>query len=235
MEGKALAWWMANKNKYSSWAEIETGIQLYYGDHYRTDGVHLEIHELRQTSPVQDYLDEIERLNTYAKIPDRAMINRIINKLTGPLCRSMAHIEHLRENPDEWRMQLLRMDIITTEFQRRDKHPRQDDNTDRGKKRTFEDRIQLKAGTEEKEKSSGSKRDFVPQDQIDRRKKESRCFRCGRKNHQPSACEYGGVSQAPPLKYASNPNQVPVNKKPRTDEGHLRITELGSEEDSGNA
>ena len=73
------------------------------------------------------------------------------------------------------------MDIITTEFQRRDKHPRQDDSKDQRKKRTFDDRIQLKAGTEEKKKSSGNKRDLVPQDQIDRRKKERRCFKCGRK------------------------------------------------------
>ena len=126
------------------------------------------------------------------------------------------------------------MDIITTEFQQRDKHPRQDDNKDRGKKRTFEDRIQLKAGTEEKKKSSGRQRDFLPQDQIDSRKKESRCFKCGRKNHQASDCEYGWVSQTPPLKYTSNHNQEPVNKKARTDKGHLRITKLGSEEDSGN-
>ena len=146
----------------------------------------------------------------------------------------MAYYEHLLENPDEWRKQLVRMDIITSEFQRRDKHPRQDDSKDRSKKRTFEDRIQLKAGPEEKNKSSGSKRDIVPQDQIDRRKKESRCFKCGRKNDQPSDCEYGWVSQTPPLKYTSNHNQEPVNKKVRTDKEDLRITESGSEEDSGN-
>ena len=171
-------------------------------------------------------------MNTYAKIPDRAMINIIMNKLTGPLRRSMAHYEHLRENPDGWRKQLVHKYIITTEFQRRDKHPRQDDNKDRGKKRTFEDRIQLKVGTEEKQKSSGNKRDFVPQDQIDRRKKESGYFECGRENHQASDCEYGCVSQTLPLKYTSNPDQEPVNKNARTDKGHLTITELGFEGDS---
>ena len=234
MEGKALDWWKANKDKYSTWAEVQTGIELYYGDHYRANRAHLEIHELRQTGPVQDYLNDIDQLNTYAKIPDRAIINIIINKLTGPLRRSMAYYEHLRENPDECSKQLLRMDIITTEFQRRDKHPRQDDSNDRSKKRTFEDRIQLKAGSEDKKKKSVDKRDFVPQDQIDRRKKESCCFPCGRKNHSASDCEYGWVSQTPPLKYTSNPNQEHVYKKARMDKGHLRITELGSEEDSGN-
>ena len=162
------------------------------------------------------------------------MINIIITKLSGPLRRSMAHYEHLRGNPDQWRKQLVRMDITTTEFQRRDKHPRQDDNKDQGKKRTFEDRIQLQQGSEDKKKRSGDKRDFEPQEEIDRRKKDGRCFKCDRKNHQASECEYGWVSQTPPRKYTSNPNQDPVNKKARTDKGHLRITELGSEEHSGN-
>ena len=194
---------------------------MYYGDHYRADRAHLEIHELRQTGPVQDYLNEIDRSNTYAKIPDRAMINIIINKVTDPLRHSMAHNEQLRENPNECSKQLVRMDIITTELQGRDKNPGQDDSKDRGKKRSFEDRMQLNAGTEEKEKSSGNKGDFVSQDQIDRRKTESRCFKCGRKNHQASDCEYGWVLQTPPLKYTSNPNQEPVNKKAQTDKGHL--------------
>ena len=41
MEGKALDWWKANKDKYSSWAEVQTGIELYYGDHHWADRAHL--------------------------------------------------------------------------------------------------------------------------------------------------------------------------------------------------
>ena len=233
MHEKALDLWKVNKNKYSTWSEVQTEIELYYDDHYRADGAHLEIHELRQTGPVQDYLNEIDRLNTYGKIPDRAIINIIITKLSGPLRRSVAHYEYLRDNPDEWRKQLVRMDIITTEFQRRDKYFRQNDNKDRGKKRTLENRIQLKEGSENKNQS-GDKRDFVQQEQIDRRMKDSRCFKCGRKNHQASECECGWVSKTLPVKYNSNPNQECVNNKAQTDNGHLRISELGSEEDSGN-
>ena len=69
---------------------------------------------------------------------------------------------------------------------------------------------------------------------MDRRKKQRRCGKYCRKNHQASDCEYGWESQTHPLKYTSNLNQEPVNKKARTDKGHLRITEVGSEEDSGN-
>ena len=101
MEGKALNEWKANQDKYSSWAEVHTGIELNYGDHYRADRAHPEIHELSQTGTVQDYLDKIDLLHTYAKVLDSAIINVIVNKLIGPLCRSMAHYEHLRENADE--------------------------------------------------------------------------------------------------------------------------------------
>ena len=64
-------------------------MKLYYGDHYRADRVHLYIYELRQTGPVQHYLNEIDQLHTHAEIPDSAMINIIVNKLTGPLRRNM--------------------------------------------------------------------------------------------------------------------------------------------------
>ena len=41
MEGTALDWWKSNKDKYSSCAEVLTGIELCYGDHYRPDRAHL--------------------------------------------------------------------------------------------------------------------------------------------------------------------------------------------------
>ena len=41
MEGNALDWWKANKDKCSSCAEVQTGIELYYGDYYRADRAHL--------------------------------------------------------------------------------------------------------------------------------------------------------------------------------------------------
>ena len=82
-------------------------------------------------------------------------------------------------------------------------------------------RIQLKGGSEDKKKKSGDKRDFVQQDQIDRRKKDSHCFKYGRINHQATDCEYGWLSKTPPLKYGSNHNQEPVNKNPRMDKRHL--------------
>ena len=51
MEGTALDWWKTNKDQYTSWAEIQTGIELYYGDHYHANSAQLEIHQLWQTCP----------------------------------------------------------------------------------------------------------------------------------------------------------------------------------------
>ena len=174
---------------------------------------------------MQDYLNEIDRVNTYAKIPDRAMINIIINKLSGPLRRSMAHYEHLRENQDEWRKQLVRMDIITTEFQRKDKHLRQDDNKDRGKKSTFEDRILPHGGTKKRERHQfNSEGDRVPHEVKGKRKKDGRCFKCGMRNHKVEACPKKWRANTP--RFNNDIGKEPANKKARTDKGHLRITEL---------
>ena len=65
--------------------------------------MHIETHELRQSGCEQDYLNEIHRFNSYAKITDAAMINIIINKLSGSHSQSMADYKQLRSNPTEWK------------------------------------------------------------------------------------------------------------------------------------
>ena len=193
MEGYTLDWWNANKDKYASCAEVLTEIVLCYVDLYCGGRANLEIHGLRQTRTIHDNLHEIDQLNTYANIPDRAIMNKIIDKLSGPLRCSMAHYEHLHENSDEWSKKPVRMDIITTEFPCWHKQPCLYHIQYRGKKHTFEDRMQLKGGSEYNQKKSSDKRDFVQQAQMDSRLKARRCFKCGRDKHQASACEYGWV------------------------------------------
>ena len=53
-------------------------------------------------------------------------------------------------------------------------------------------------------------------------------------NHDITKFPNSWRTKTPPSKDRTNPNDEPVNKRARTDKGHLRITELGSEEDSGN-
>lgn len=134
-------------------------------------------------------MNEIDRLNSYSKIPDAAMVNLMINKLSGPLHLTIALFECLRLRHIDRRAQLVRMYIINTNLQYRDTHTRQRHNDQQTKKHTFAHLIQLKGGLVEEKKYSGNKRDFTPQDQRDRSNQESHCFKCGRKTYEASACE----------------------------------------------
>jgi len=74
-----LEWW---KNKKSSFYTLEAGqdsLRQYYGDPYKPDRSYCQPMELRQTSTAQHYLTEVDRLNSYAAIPDRQLINFLIN------------------------------------------------------------------------------------------------------------------------------------------------------------
>ena len=118
------------------------------------------------------------------------------------------------------------MDFITTEFQKKEQDNR---SKGQGKNRGLDERIQLRGGESESEKKKG---EFVPKEVWDKPKEEGRCMKCGRSNHQARDCKALSRAKTPPS--FGNGNQEPVQKKRKFDRGHLKITELGSEEDSGN-
>ena len=89
--------------------------------------------------------------------------------------------------------------------------------------------MQLRGGESGSEKK---KSDFVPKAVWDKRKVEGRCMKRGRSNHQARDCRAASRAKTPA--FIGNANQEPVQKKRKLDGGHLKITELGSEADSGN-
>jgi len=91
LEDKALDWWKANMNKSKIWQEARDGLALYYEDHYKPDRSYQELLVLKQTGIVQDYLTEVDRLNSYARIPNRQLINIMISNLSNTLRMAMAH------------------------------------------------------------------------------------------------------------------------------------------------
>jgi len=119
LEAKALEWWQTNRIKYRTWEEAKDGLFLYYGDHYKADRSYQQIIELRQTGTMRDYLTKLDSLNAYAAIPEKQLINIILNGLTTKFRSHMAHYEHLRATPTEWRQRLIEMNIIGTEFSAR--------------------------------------------------------------------------------------------------------------------
>ena len=118
------------------------------------------------------------------------------------------------------------MDFITTEFQKKEQDNR---SKGQGKKRSLDKRIQLRGGESGSEKK---KSEFVPKEVWNKRKVEGRCMKCGRSHHQVQDCKALSRAKTPML--LGNANQEPVQKKRKFDRGQLKITELGSEEDSGN-
>ena len=118
------------------------------------------------------------------------------------------------------------MDFITTKFQKK----KQDDRSKgQGKKHSLDERIQLRGGELGSEKKKG---EFVTKEVWEKRKEEGRCMKCGRNNHQARDCKALSRAKTPlPFGIAK---QEPVQKKRKFDRGHLKMKELGSEEDSGN-
>ena len=118
------------------------------------------------------------------------------------------------------------MDFITTEFQKKEQ-----DNSSKGqgKRRGLDERIQLRGGESRSAKKTS---EFVTKEVWDKQKIEGRCMKCGRSHHQVQDCKALSRAKTPML--LGNANQEPVQNKRRFDGGHLKITKLGSEEDSGN-
>ena len=87
----------------------------------------------------------------------------------------------------------------------------------------------MREGESGSEKKKG---DFVPKEVWDKRKIEGRCMKCGRSNHQARDCKAASQAKTPPP--VGNANWEPVQKRGQFDGGHLKIRELGLEEDSGN-
>jgi len=231
LAGTALEWWKNKKSSFQTWEEAQDSLHHYYGDHYKPDRCYRQLMELLQTTTVQHYLREVDRLSSYACIPDRQLINILINGMNHKLQEAMAHYEHLRSTPVAWRDRLIKMDNTRTEFRSRDKDQGKDKKRDYNGNRKLEDRISLYGCSAP---STNEKAPRVPSPVVRKRSQEERYLKCGRKGHFAADCKTGWQAKTLPPWKPQNANQQPVsNKRQRTDQGHLKITELGSEE-SGN-
>ena len=126
---------------------------------------------------MQKYLNDINRLNIYAKMTDYHLINIILNGMTPRLHQAIAHCEDLHSDPSKWTEKLLHMDFITTKFEKKEQENR---SKGQGKKRGLEGQIQLRGGESGSEKK---KYEFVPKEVWDKQKEEGRSMKWGRSNH----------------------------------------------------
>ena len=130
----------SKRNRFNAWREVTAAIWEYYGDHCKPDRAFNEISDLQQTGTVEKYLNDINRLNVNAKITDHLLINIILNGITPRLCQALAHYKDLRSDQSKWKENLLQMDFITTEFQKKEQDNR---NKGQGKKHSLDEGIQL--------------------------------------------------------------------------------------------
>ena len=224
LAGTALEWSKNKKSCFHTWEEAQDFLRHYYADQYKPDRYYCQLIELRQTSTVQHYLTKVDRLNSYAAIPDWQLINILINRINHKLREAMANYEHLRSTPAAWRDRLIKMDIIGTEFRSRDKDQGKDKKRDYNGNGKLEDRISLRGGSVP---STNEKAPRVPSPVVRKRRQEERCLKCGRKGHFAADCKTGWQAKTAPPWKLQNANQQPVsNKRQCTDQGHLKITEL---------
>ena len=127
-------------------------VREYYSDYYKQNRAFNKISDLKQTGTVQTYLNDIDRLNVYAKMTNHQLINIIWNGITSRLRQAMAHYEDLHSDLYKCKEKLLHMDFITTEFQKKKEDNR---SKGQGKKRGLDKRIQLRGGESGSEKKKG--------------------------------------------------------------------------------
>lgn len=222
LKDPAFSWWKPNVPEWRSWGEAKNALQAYYGDYYKADHAYREIQDLKQTGSVQNYLGAIDRLNAYAQIPPAQLIRAILTGIKPRLRLNMAHYESLRNKPLEWRKKLVEMDVVQTELQPAKTSGNQPS------KRSYSDRSSEQRYTQGvKQKSTY---DEVSKEAFDRRKKENRCLKCGKTGHRIADCQSTSYRRTPPP--ANSPkasDSAHPPKKPKTDAGTIRITELASE------
>ena len=83
--------WKSNKHRFNAWREVADASKEYYSYYYEPDRAFNEINDLKQTGTVQKYLNDIDRLNVYAKMTHYHLINIILNGITPRLRQAMAH------------------------------------------------------------------------------------------------------------------------------------------------
>ena len=154
---------------------------------------------------------------------DYHLINIILNGIESRLWQAIPPYEDLCCNASKWKKKLLHMDFIITKFQKKEQH---NVSKGQGKTHSLEEQVQLRGEESECEKK---KCEFVLKEVWDKRKIEERCIKCGRSNHQARDCK--ASLRAKTSAFSGNTNQEPVQKKRKFNNGHLKITELGSEED----
>ena len=148
------------------------------------------MYAIKQKGDVQQYLDELERLNASAKVPDNELIQIIRGGIRPDLRKSMNNNEELRHDKKQWIKKLVQLDDMESNDPHNEYTANNNRNTSRWQKR--------KRDEENTETAKTDKRERVAPDTMAKRCKEKRCNKCGRSNHLQKDCRTGWRAHTPP-------------------------------------
>ena len=90
LEDPVLNWCRICCPHIKTWKQAKKALVLQYGDRFIEDNSRRELEELTQTSQIQDYLAEVDRLNGHVGLGDRALLALINRKIKPKLQEIMA-------------------------------------------------------------------------------------------------------------------------------------------------
>ena len=193
LRGAALHWWLEHQDEYPTWIEAKEAFQDQFTDYRQQDRAHAKMYTIKQKGDVQQYLDELERLNTSAKDPDNEFIQIVRGGIRRDLRKSMNANEDLRHDKKQWIKKLVQLDDMDSN----DPHDAytfgntsaNTSNPNRWQKRKREN---------EQTAPNTNKREGVAPETMAKRCKEKRCNKCGRSNHLQKDCRTGWRAHTPP-------------------------------------
>ena len=97
LEGSVLNWWYKRRVHITTWEGAKKALLSQYGDNFIKDNSRSELEELHQTSRIQDYLAEVERLNGHANLSEEVIIALIYRKIKPKLREMMAPFHAIRK------------------------------------------------------------------------------------------------------------------------------------------
>ena len=145
LKGAALHWQLEHQNEYPTWAEAKEAFQDQFTDYRQQDRAHAKMYAIKQKGDVQQYLNELERLNASAKVLDNEFIQIVRGGIRLDLRKSMNNNEELRHDKRQWIKKLVQLDNMdsndlhnkytanTRNTSRQQKRKREEENTETAK------------------------------------------------------------------------------------------------------
>ena len=80
-ESILLDWWFEKRSQIQTWTAAKEALWNRYSDQFVKANAYWNLEALQQTGRIQDYLAEVDRLNSHVKIPEDILMDLIMRKI----------------------------------------------------------------------------------------------------------------------------------------------------------